>query len=300
MKDQNVNEIEVKGVTRPLQVNDPVAYVKDNVHYQGKIKEFDKEGNTELLIYNSKDVKSLIVPKGEKIEPLFILDKDQKMVYLKFTYDDVKSALSNKTDVKVNFAEDKNYIFNLMLGNKTDVISIEKNIDGTLKPTEGRLQMKRMEESKLPYVHADVKFKELNLERPIYGKVLDVEQKQKLQKTGELGLVQGFKSGEGKEFNLWVSLDKGLNKVVTARENDIYIGKIFGVSPSEKQLQELKSGNGTIIEIKGKNYFIQPSAASSKADGIKSYTEEKAKELKLITEEKEEKKNDKSKGVKLK
>lgn len=300
MKDQDVNEIEVKGVTRPLQVNDPVAYVKDNVHYQGKIKEFDKEGNTELLIYNSKDVKSLIVPKGEKIEPLFILDKDQKMVYLKFTYDDVKSALNNKTDVKVNFAEDKNYIFNLMLGNKTDVISIEKNIDGTLKPTEGRLQMKRMEESRLPYVHADVKFKELNLERPIYGKVLDAEQKQKLQKTGELGLVQGFKSGAGQEFNLWVSLDKGLNKVVTARENDIYIGKIFGVTPNEKQLQELKSGNGTIIEIKGKNYFIQPSAASSKADGIKSYSEEKAKELKLIQEAKEEKKNEKSKGVKLK
>jgi hypothetical protein len=300
MKDQDVNEIEVKGVTRPLQVNDPVAYVKDNVHYQGKIKEFDKEGNTELLIYNSKDVKSLIVPKGEKIEPLFILDKDQKMVYLKFTYDDVKSALSNKSDVKVNFSEDKNYIFNLMLGNKTDVISIEKNIDGTLKPTEGRLQMKRMEENKLPYVHADVKFKELNLERPIYGKVLDAEQKQKLQKTGELGLVQGFKSGAGQEFNLWVSLDKGLNKVVTARENDIYIGKIFGVTPNEKQLQELKSGNGTILEIKGKNYFIQPSAASSKADGIKSYTEEKAKELKLIQEAKEEKKNEKSKGIKLK
>lgn len=300
MKDQDVNEIEVKGVTRPLQVNDPVAYVKDGVHYQGKIQNIDKDGNTELQIYNSKDVKSLTVPRDEKIEPLFILDKDQKMVYLKFTYDDVKSALSNKSDVKVKFAEDKNYIFNLMLGNKTDVISIEKNIDGTLKPTEGRLQMKRMEESKLPYIYADVKFKELNLERPIYGKVLDAEQKQKLQKTGELGLVQGFKSGTGQEFNLWVSLDKGLNKVVTARENDIYLGKIFGVTPNEKQLQELKSGNGTILEIKGKNYFIQPSAASSKADGIKSYTEEKAKELKLIQEAKEEKKNEKSKGVKLK
>lgn len=300
MKDQDVNEIEVKGVTRPLQINDPVAYVKDGVHYQGKIQNIDKDGNTELQIYNSKDVKSLTVPRDEKIEPLFILDKDQKMVYLKFTYDDVKSALSNKSDVKVKFAEDKNYIFNLMLGNKTDVISIEKNIDGTLKPTEGRLQMKRMEESKLPYIHADVKFKELNLERPIYGKVLDAEQKQKLQKTGELGLVQGFKSGTGQEFNLWVSLDKGLNKVVTARENDIYLGKIFGVTPNEKQLQELKSGNGTILEIKGKNYFIQPSAASSKADGIKSYTEEKAKELKLIQEAKEEKKNEKSKGVKLK
>lgn len=300
MKDQNVNEMEVKGVTRPLQVNDPVAYVKDNIHYQGKIQNIDKEGNTELVIYNSKDVKSLTVPRGEKIEPLFILDKDQNMVYLKFTYDDVKSALSNKSDVKVNFPADKNYIFNLMLGNKTDVIPFEKNIDGSLKLTEGRLQMKRMEEKKLPYISADVKFKELNLERPIYGKVLDADQKEKLLKNGELGLVQGFKSGQGQEFNLWVSLDKSLNKILTARENEIYLGKIFGVAPNEKQLQELKSGSGTILEIKGKNYFIQPSAASSKADGIKMYSEEKAKELKLIQEVKEEKKNDKSKGVKLK
>ena len=51
----------------------------------------------------------------------------------------------------------------LMLGNKTDVISIEKNIDGNLKPVEGRLQMKRMTENKLPYLSADVKFKELKL-----------------------------------------------------------------------------------------------------------------------------------------
>lgn len=298
MKDQEVNEIEVKAVSRPLQVNDPVAYVKDNVHYQGKIQKIDKEGNTELLIYNTKDVKSLTVAKGEKIEPLFILNNNQKMVYLKFTYDDVKAALNNKSDVKVKFPEDKNYIFNLMLGNKTDVISIEKNIDGSLKPTEGRLQMKRMEESKLPYISADVKFKDLNLDRSIYGKFLDADQKLQLQKTGELGLVTGFKSGEGKDFNLWVSLDNGLNKVVTARENAIYIGKIFGVTPNEKQVEELKSGKGTILEVKGKNYFIQPSAASTNVDGIKSYTEEKAKELKLILDE--EKKNEKTKGMKLK
>jgi hypothetical protein len=302
MKEQDVNEIEVKGaiVTRPFEKNDPVAYIKDKVHYQGKIENIDKDGNYELKIYNNKNVKSLTVPSGEKLQPLFLLDKEQKMVYLKFTFDDVKAALGNKADIKVEFPKDKNYFTSLMLGNKTDVLSIEKNIDGSLKPVEGRLQMKRMAETNLPYLSADVKFKELNLDRPIYGKVLDADQKEKLIKTGELGLVKGFSSTEGKEFNLWVSLDSKLNKVVTARENQIYIGKIFGVIPNEKQLEELKSGKGTVMEIKGKNYFIQPSAASNNADGIKNYTVEKAKELKLIHEEQEEKKNDKSKGAKLK
>lgn len=290
MKD--VNEIEVKDaiVSRPFQKNDPVAYVKDNVHYQGKIENIDKKGNYELKIYNDKNVKSLTVPSGEKLQPLFLLDKEQKMVYLKFTYEDVKTALSNKSDIKANLPKEKNYFMSLMLGNRTDVISIEKNIDGSLKPVEARLQMKRMAQTNLPYISADVKFKELNLDRPIYGKVLSAEQKEKLSKTGELGLVKGFSASDGKEFNLWVSLDSKLNKIVTAPENQIYIGKIFGVEPNEKQLEELRSGKGTILEIKGKDYFIQPSAASNNADGIKSYTIEKAKELKLIPEQAEEKK----------
>lgn len=303
MKDQDVNDIEVKGaeIDRPLKVNDPVAFMKDNVYYQGKIENITKEGNYELKLYNSgqNDLKTLTVQKGEKLEPLFIIDKKDKMVYLKYSYEEVKAALSNKNDIKVKLPDNKNYFRALMLGNKTDVISIEKNIDGNLKPVEGRLQMKRMTENKLPYLSADVKFKELNLDRPIYGKVLDQAQKDQLQKTGELGLVEGFKTAEGKEFKLWVSLDKDLNKVVTARENQIYVGKIFGVVPNEKQIQELKSGQGTLLEIKGKNYLIQPSAAVKDADGIKSYNEAKAKELKLIPEIEEEKKNSKTKGVRV-
>lgn len=298
-QDPKVLEMEVKGNTRPLQVNDPVLFVKDNIHYKGKIERFESNGDTKLIINNIKDLKELIVPKGAEIEPLFIIDKNEKMVYLKFSYNEVAAALSNKNEVKANFPEDKNPFFNLMLGNKTEVLKFEKKIDDKMAQVEGRLQVKKMKDTQMPYIAADVKFKELNLDRPIYGKSLDAEQKERLLKTGELGLVGGFKTAKGDEYSLWVSLDKNLNKVVTARENDIYIGKFFGVAPNEKQLQEIKTGAGTIIEVNNKNYFIQASAATNKADGLKSYTEEKAREFKLIPEQKEEKKNDKSKGMKL-
>jgi hypothetical protein len=297
MKDQNVNEIEVKGVTRPIQKNDPVSLIRDNVHYQGKVESIDKKGEMILKIYNNKDVKSLTLSKEEKVEPMFSIDKNGKTVFLKYTFDEVKAALENKNEVKVNLPNDKKYFFNLMLGNKTDVISFEKKIDDKFALTEGRLEIKRLPGTGVPYVAADVKFKELNLERPIYGKVLDANQKAQLQKTGELGLVEGFKSREGKEFSLWVSLDNSLNKVVTAKENDIYLGKIFGVVPNEKQLQDLKSGVGTLLEVKDKKYFMMASASSNKADGIKSYGEEKARELKLIPDVSEEKKNSKGKGI---
>lgn len=298
-QDPKVLDLEVKGNTRPLQVNDPVLFVKDNIHYKGKIESFEKNGDTKLIINNIKDLNEIIVPKGSVIEPLFIIDKNEKMVYLKFSYNEVAAALSNKNEIKASFPEGKNPFFNLMLGNSTEVLKFEKKIEDKMAMVEGRLQVKKMKDTQMPYLSADVKFKELNLDRPIYGKSLDTEQKEKLSATGELGLVKGFQNAKGEEYSLWVSLDKQLNKVVTARESDIYIGKFFGVALNEKQLQDIRSGSGTIIEVNNKNYFIQASAATTKADGIKSYSEEKAKEFKLIPEDKEEKKNDKSKGMKL-
>lgn len=300
MKDQNVNEFEVKGLERPLKVGDPVAYSKDGKHLQGKVESFGNSGETNLKIFNSKEFKDLTVPAGEKIEPLFVLDKNEKMVYLKFTYDEVKLAIKNTPDFAVKLEKDKNPLFTLMLGNKTDVIPFEKKIEDKMAPVDGRLEMRRKPTTGEAYVFADVKFKELNLERPIYGVKLDEDQRKQLEKTGELGLVSGFKTKEDKDYNLWVSLDTKLNKVVTKRENDIYIDKIFGATPTEDQKSKIKSGEGVLIEIKDKKYFIQASAATTKVDGLKSYTEEKAKEFKLIPSvEKEEKKNSKAKGMKV-
>ena len=300
MKNQNVNEFKVKGLERPLKVGDPVAYSKDGKHLQGKVESFGDSGETNLKIYNSKELKDLTVPAGEKIEPLFVLDKNEKMVYLKFTYEEVKQALKNTPDFSVKLEKEKNPLFTLMLGNKTEVIPFEKKIEDKMAPVDGRLEMRRKQTTGEPYVFSDVKFKELNLERPIYGLKLDENQKNKLEKTGELGLVSGFKTTEGKDYNLWVSLDTKLNKVVTKRENDIYIDKIFGATPTEEQKNKIKSGEGALIEIKDKKYFIQASAATTKVDGLKSYTEEKAKEFKLISEDtKEEKKNSKTKGMKV-
>lgn len=300
MKNQDPNELEVVGVTRPLKVNDPVAFIIEGKHLQGKIESFGKEGEMNVKVYNSKEIKNLTLPSTVKVDPLFILDKTEKMVYLKFTYEEAVAALKNKNDINTNFKKGENPIFSLMLGNKTDVIAFEKKIEDKMAPVEGRLELKRMPNSGIAYLDSNVKFKELDLDRPIYGLKLNEEQKSQLKKTGELGLVSGFKTKEGKDFNLWVSLDSKLNKVVTARENDIYIDKIFGVVPTDEQKNKIKSGEGALLEIKDKKYFIQASAATTKADGIKSFTEEKAKEFKLIPEDKkEEKKNSKAKGMKV-
>jgi hypothetical protein len=300
MKDQNVNDLEVKGLERPLKVGDPVSFTNDGIIFQGKVESFGKSGETNLKITNSKEIKSLTVPPGEKIEPMFVLDKKEKMIYLRFTYEEVTKAIKKTPDFAVKFENEKSPIFPLMLGNKTDVIPFEKKIDDKMALVEGRLEMRRKPLTGEPYVFTDVKFKELNLERPIYGLKLDENQRKQLEKTGELGLISGFKTSDNKDYNLWVSLDSKLNKVVTKRENDIYIDKIFGVTTTEEQKNKLKSGEGILMDINTKKYFIQASAATTKVDGLKNYTEEKAKEFKLIpSAEKEEKKNSKTKGMKV-
>lgn len=143
----------------------------------------------------------------------------------------------------------------------------------------------------------------MNLDLAVYGLKLDETQKKQLQEKGELGLVSGFKAGE-KDFSLWVGLDKQLNKVVTRREKDIYIDKIFGVQLDSKQVEALKKGEGAVITTKNnKELFIRVMAGGTTADGLGVYKKEKAVELNLLKAdnktENQEKKNSKSKGPKI-
>lgn len=299
---EKAKDLDVVGFERPLKLNDPVAIVHDGKNLQGKIVGFQENGDINLLISNSRDIKDLTVKADAKLEPMFILNKNEQMVYLKFTYEEAITALNNKSDINLKQSKDvKSPVFNLMLGNKTDVIPFEKNIDNKMAPVEGRLELRRKAGTGEAYVHGEVKHKELNLSLPIYGVQLSDKQKEDLVNKKDIGLVQGFKSNDGKEFALWVSLDDKLNKVVTAPERSINLNMIFGVRTTEEQRNQIKSGEGAVVEIKGKEYLFQASAAATKADGLKSNAIDKPKDLKQNQSQevdKEEKKS-KSKGLKI-
>lgn len=297
-------DLDVVGFERPLKVYDPVSIIHEGKNLQGKVIELPSNGEIMLSISNSKDIKELTVSAKDqaKLLPMFILNKDEKMVYLKFTYDETIAALNKKEDIVLNHNQnEKSPVFNLMLGNKTDVIPFEKNIDNKMAPVEGRLELRRKAGSGEAYVHGEVKHKELNLSLPIYGLHLNDQQKEDLTNKKDIGLIQGFKSNDGKEFALWVSLDDKLNKVVTAPERSININMIFGVKTTEEQRNQIKSGEGAVVEIKGKEYLFQASAATTKADGLKSNAIDKPKDLKQdkSPEVAKEEKKSKSKALKI-
>jgi len=285
-----------------LEVGDPVLLKRGDLSYVGIIAEAKKENgiadDNEITINvkNFRDIESMKATRGE-LEPLFLVKEDNSQkIWLQFSYKEVQRALKNTTDVDVKL-EGKHFT-PLMLGNKSEIIPVEKEIDGKKVNVEARVELRRDKNGE-PSIHHQVKLNELDLSRPIYGLELTDVQKKQLETTGELGLVSGFKSGD-KDFKLWVSLDKELNSVVTKRENDVYINKVYGVELKEEQKNDLKSGKGILVELNNnKKLFVQVSAASLKSDGIKVYSEEKAKEFKLIPEEKKNESKKKSSGLKM-
>lgn len=300
-KEKNPKDLDVKNVKDAndkrvvvIGQGDPVAFQKDGKTYVGTVKEVDKEQVT--MVVKDKD-KTEMKMNVKDLEPLFFENSEAKKIWTKFSYAEVSRAMKNTPDFNVKI--EPNQILSLMLGNRSAVMNFEKKINDDMVKVEGKIELRRGIDGNAQYFHL-VKNKELNLDRPVYGVNLNQEQKEKLTKTGELGLVGGFKSGD-KDYSLWVSLDRELNAVVTKRENDIYLNKIYGVTLNEEQKNKIKSGEGALVEIKkGENVFVLASAASSKQDGLKIYSEEKAKEFKLLKQEEgtEEKKKNKT-GMKI-
>ena len=300
-KEKNPNDVSVNGVKDGndkrvviIGQGDPVALLKDGKTYTGVVKEVDKDQVT-MMVKDSQKTEIKVATKD--LEPLFFENSDAKKIWTKFSYAEVSRAMNNTPDFKAKL--EANQILPLMLGNRSAVMSFEKKINDDMVKVDGKIELRRGVDGNPQFFHI-VKNKELNLDRPVYGVQLNQEQKDKLTKTGELGLVNGFKAGD-KEYSLWVSLDKDLNSVVTKRENDIYLNKIYGVTLNEEQKNKIKSGEGALVEIKkGENVFVLASAASSKQDGLKIYSEEKAREFKLLKQEAPDgEKKKSSKGIKI-
>jgi len=294
----SANNIDVKGAKtaedKPVityKAGDPVLVKEGNVSLVGIVKE-NKDGNLTIDVKNNKEIKETTV-NSKDAEPLFYVNKEDQKVWVKFAYSEVSRAINNTDGVKVKL--EANQIMGLMAGEKSKVMPYQVDIDGKMANVEGRVFLRRNADGN-PYVAHDVKHKELNLDLPVYGVKLNDEQKQMLTEKGELGLVSGFKSGE-KDFSLWVGLDKGLNKVVTKRENDVYIDKVFGVQLNDTEKAELKKGNG--IHLKEKDLFIRVNAAGSSSNSLGVYKTEKAIELGLMKKPEEEKKNSRGTGMKM-
>ena len=311
VQDQTDVGVDVSTNERQYVKNDPIVYHAAGAHLTGKVSDvFQENGVTKLHVEPHLKSGSFITVKANdpNLEPLFFVNRQTgKKTHTKFGYQELKNMINQGELFGLTWSElQKNSNANnaLMLGNRTEVIENlqfeKKRTDQAQESTEkfskaGRLELRRGKNGK-PFVHAEFQHRELNLDAPLYGRQFTADEKERLKTSGELGLVTGFVNKQtGEVFNAWVGLDTKLNKVVTRRENDIYLDRIFGVQLTDKQKNELKSGNGTIIEFTKKatnekhQVYVQASASTTRAEGTRTYNLDKAKELGILPEKKNEK-----------
>ena len=131
---------------------------------------------------------------------------------------------------------------------KTDLIPIAIKIDDHVIRTDARIGMREMPDGSLsPTIHAIRK--EIELERPYFGVRLSEEDKQNLQKTGNLGRIAEVEYKQGEKTPVFLSVDRQTNELVATRADRVKIPEIIrGVELNEGQKKELSEGKAVWIE----------------------------------------------------
>ena len=297
----NVNKegyVSFETVQKPLEIGDKINLLtkSGDLYTKGEVKNIN---NGEIELNTTKGI--VRAPFDSRIEPLFLSDSQNKKIHIEYGVNETITLLDQrKLGMHENyFANRMDDFTNLLKGNKTSILPFEKGNE----KEEGKLQIIKNVEGK-PVVSLELKKPKLNIDAAYiqYGTddfKLNLEQKEQLKKTGELGLVNLTSNVTNKESKLWVSIDKELNTIVTKKSEAIAINKIFGTSTTEEQKNKLKSGEGVLLDIKGKNYFIIASAASKNSDGLRIFHETKARELNLIPNKNLDQFDVKKTGIKI-
>jgi hypothetical protein len=77
----------------------------------------------------------------------------------------------------------------------------------------------------------------------IGGQAFTLEQREKLEKEGNAGLIRGLKDEQGREYNGYVAVDQRMNKVVVLPEHKVtLLDTVAGVPLSPEQSQDLREG----------------------------------------------------------
>ena len=275
----NVNKegyVSFETVQKPLEIGDKINLLtkSGDLYTKGEVKNIN---NGEIELNTTKGI--VRAPFDARIEPLFLSDSQNKKIHIEYGVNETITLLDQrKLGMHENyFANRMDDFTNLLKGNKTSILPFEKGNE----KEEGKLQIIKNFEGK-PVVSLELKKPKLNIDAAYiqYGTdhfKLNQEQKEQLKKTGELGLVN----------------------LITQKSEAIAINKIFGTSTTEEQKNKLKSGEGVLLDIKGKNYFIIASAASKNSDGLRIFHETKARELNLIPNKNLDQSDIKKTGIKI-
>jgi hypothetical protein len=257
-----------------LVVGDRVHFTKDSDIHIGNVSSvYEEKGTTKLDINLFKgDPITEVDANSKNLEHLSVMIAGSK-VPLRFTYRELIEQF-NKGNFKSIKIEDLKANKKYKLGSDLQLLKGERSKvfkDVKLNTTPGenkpendyvrdvRFEMKR-DKNNIPSVHIEESRKKLDLSQ-MYGRKFSETEIKQLEKTGNLGLVDGFTNkGTGEIFKAWIGVDKGLNKLMATPEWKINVNKIRGNETTPEEQESLKQGKGI---IRGKGYYSINGASTS-------------------------------------
>lgn len=141
----------------------------------------------------------------------------------------------------------------------------------------------------------------LNLDKEFYGRKFTTEEKKQLLETDTLGLVEGFVNTQsGEVYNMWVGLDRELNKPLARPQFAIKADKVFGIALNKEEQKDWLKGKPVTLERPGKEPRVYiANGASTRKSGIINMNLKQAQSIGIVDDpnKKEAKKgNAKAKG----
>lgn len=217
--------------------------------YDALLKETNNEDATKMLNEN-------------KVNPEEYLQKSHKNTQSQpegyKSYDESHIDWAKFEQIGISKASlEKNGALEQMLNYRKSptLMDINANLGDVTIRTQARLSMRETEDGRIiPVIHAIRKQPELD--RPFYGHSFSAEDKENLQKTGNLGrVVELTNRTTGEKIPSYVSIDKLTNELVSLRADRIRIpDDIKGVKLNDEQKQSLTEGKEIYLEgMKAKN-----------------------------------------------
>lgn len=132
----------------------------------------------------------------------------------------------------------------LLNGQKTDLIAMQVAGPAELGPVQfqGKMVLHR-EADGTATLKMELPQARLVIPNEIGGQPFTPEQRERLEKDGNAGLVRGLKDEKGQEYNGYVAVDKTMNRVVVLPENKVTLHEtIAGVTLTPEQSHDLREG----------------------------------------------------------
>lgn len=157
---------------------------------------------------------------------------------------DVPQAVLNSLGLKREEMAASGQLHKLLRGEKTDLLPMVVAGREGQEPVhfEGKMVLHREADGSAT-LKLEMPQQKLVIPNEIGGQAFTPEQREKLEKEGNAGLIRGLKDEQGREYNGYVAVDQTMNKVVVLPEHKVTLhDTVAGVQLSPEQSQDLREG----------------------------------------------------------